>query len=228
MKPDFQKKMNDFIMSNNDREATFVVFRELGKLLADNKEDFKEVLQSANVAVPYDADDNTLIDLFISNAPQNKKLLISSAFFINHKNAYLNADGDLEISDDAVKQTYSLLDDYFDFDGDNDFYSAGGGAPADPVSAIATALGKGAELGTAITQAKSKRQFGTIDAATKMREGKSEMFKALIEKKKAREEARSKSALQASKNKRIIIIGAVSLVVIIVGIIAYKKLRSKA
>jgi hypothetical protein len=113
MESNFYQQMNRFVDSNNNKQACFVVLRELGILLTQNRDDFKEVLESSNVLVPANASDSSLVDLFIENAPNNKKLLISASFFINHKNQSSNADGEQEVSDEGVKVTYKVLSDYF-------------------------------------------------------------------------------------------------------------------
>lgn len=214
--------MNRFVDSNNNKQACFVVLRELGILLTKNREDFKEVLESSGVLVPANASDSSLVDLFIENAPSNKKLLISASFFINHKNQSSNADGEEEVSDEGVKVTYQVLSDYFIepenvADTGEEFYNA---AAADPVSAIAMALGEGAKLGGKITESKMKKKYGVTDTAAKLREGKSQMLQAIIEKKKADEESKAKT-------NRTLIIGGVAVVILVLGVFAYTMMRNR-
>jgi hypothetical protein len=95
---DFYSKFSSFLKRQDTKNANSVLMEELGKILATNKEDFIYVLKFAGVQVPdlkyTPVTDITLIDLFVKNAPKNKKLLLGAAYLISHNNKMTGVDGE--------------------------------------------------------------------------------------------------------------------------------------
>lgn len=232
MNSNFHTELKRFIDSHDNENANKVIMCEIGRSLAKNPDDFREVILSSNIVVPKNAGEIQLVDAFCKNAPSNRKLLLGASFLINHNNKQVGFDGDETIDDKAVKDTYKTMYQYFDcsnFDDSSDvvtedFYSVDGeyynaAAAADPVSAIAMALGEGAKLGSKITESKMKKRYGVSDTAAKQQEAKSQVLKALIEKKTAEEKAKS------GKNKTMIIALSVLGVLLVGGVIIFAMKR---
>jgi hypothetical protein len=233
MNSTFHTELKRFIDSHDNENANRVIMCEIGRSLAKNKDDFREVIESSNIVVPKNAGEIQLVDAFCKNAPSNRKLLLGASFLINHNNKQVGFDGEETIDDKAVKDTYKTMYQYFDcsnFDDtsdvvtqdfysvDGEYYNAGGGAVGALVIAIAMALGEGAKLGTAITDAKSKRKerkYTVSDNLAKQREARSQVLKALIEKKSAEEKAKS------GKSKTMIIVLSVVGVLIVGGLVIF-------
>lgn len=248
MNSNFHTQLKRFIDLHDNENANRVIMCEIGRSLAKNKDDFREVIESANIVVPKNAGEIQLVDAFCKNAPSNRKLLLGASFLINHNNKKVGIDGEELVDDRAVKDTYKTMYEYFDcsnfedtsyvvsedfysvdaeyYDADGDYYNADSeyyNVAADPVSAIATAVGAGANLGSKITEAKMKRQerkFGVSDTLAKQREAKSQVLKALIEKKTAEEKSKKDT------NKKLIIAFSVLGALVIGGLIIF-ALKSK-
>lgn len=227
MENNFNLSLKKYIDNNDSENAHKVIMCEIGNSLASNRENFIEVLKSANIEVDSNMSDVTLVNEFCRNIPSNRKLLLGTAFLINHNNRSVGFDGEETIDDKATKDTYKLMYSYFccsNFDDSSDikvvvnedFYNAGG---ADPVSAIAMALGEGAKLGSKITESKMKKRYGVSDAAAKQQEARSQILSSLIKKKQ--EEIKSKSS-----SKKIIIISLAVAALVVVGIIVMRSRRS--
>ena len=91
---------------------------------------------------------------------------------------------------------------------------------ADPVSAIAMALGAGANLGSKITESKMKKRYGVSDTLAKQQEARSQILQSLISKKQ--EDGKSK----LSKKNKIIIVSLAVAALVVVGVIVMRSRRS--
>jgi acetone carboxylase gamma subunit len=228
MENNFHAELKRYIDSKDNENANRVIMCEIGRSLAKNKDDFREVVESSNIVVPKNANEIQLVDAFCENAPSNRKLLLGASFLINYNNKTVGFDGEGIVDDKAVKDTYKTMYEYFDsskFEDTSyvvteDFYSLEGdeysnAAAADPVSAIAMALGAGANLGSKITESKMKKKYGVSDTLSKQQEAKSQVLKALIEKKTAEQKNKS------DKSKKIIIGLSIFGALIVGGLIIY-------
>jgi hypothetical protein len=234
MENNFHAELKRYIDSKDNENANRVIMCEIGRSLAKNKDDFREVVESSNIVVPKNANEIQLVDAFCENAPSNRKLLLGASFLINYNNKTVGFDGEGIVDDKAVKDTYKTMYEYFDSSNfedtsyvvTEDFYSVDGDeysyAGADPVSAIATALGAGAtalgagaNLGSKITESKMKKRYGVSDTLAKQQEAKSQVLKALIEKKTAEQKNKS------DESKKIIIGLSIFGALIVGGLIIY-------
>jgi len=230
MENNFHAELKRYIDSKDNENANRVVMREIGRSLAKNKDDFREVIESSNIVVSKNANEIQLVDAFCENAPSNRKLLLGASFLINYNNKKVGFDGEEIVDDKAVKDTYKTMYEYFDsanfedtsyvvtedfYSVDGDEYSNAAAAAADPVSAIAMALGEGAKLGSKITESKMKKRYGVSDALSKQQESKSQVLKSLIENKTAQQKNKS------DKSKKIIIGLSIFGALIVGGLIIY-------
>ena len=230
MENNFHAELKRYIDSKDNANANRVIMCEIGRSLAKNKDDFREVIESSNIVVPKNAGEIQLVDAFCENAPSNRKLLLGASFLINYNNKKVGFDGEEIVDDKAVKDTYKTMYEYFDsanfedtsyvvtedfYSVDGDEYSNGAGV----VGAVATALGAGANLGSKITESKMKKRYGVSDTLAKQQEAKSQVLKALIEKKTAEQKNKS------DKNKKIIIGLSIFGALIVGGLIIYALKR---
>jgi excinuclease UvrABC nuclease subunit len=103
----------------------------------------------------------------------------------------------------------------------NDDYSYVGGAPVDPVSAVATALGEGAKLGTAITNKKGRG----VEILAQRQQAKQSLVENVLKTRQAQLDAEAKQKESADKNKRVLYISLGVAGVVLVGLIGYKMLK---
>ena len=231
MENNFHAELKRYIDLKDNENANRVIMCEIGRSLAKNKDDFREVIESSNIVVSKNANEIQLVDAFCENAPSNRKLLLGASFLINYNNKKVGFDGEEIVDDKAVKDTYKTMYEYFDsanFEDTSyvvteDFYSVDGDeysyAGADPVSAIAMALGAGANLGSKITESKMKKRYGVSDALSKQQEAKSQVLKSLIENKTSQQKNKS------DKSKKIIIGLSIFGALIVGGLIIYALKR---
>jgi hypothetical protein len=138
--------------------------------------------------------------------------MIGTAYTINKKNAFLNADGEEQISDNGVKVSYKVLYDYFNNE-----------ETSNAVGAIAAGVGALANLGTAGIGASQKRKYGATDALTKQAESRSQLVQSVLAQRQAETLAKQKAAESKAKTKKILLIGGASLIgLVLIGIIVYK------
>jgi hypothetical protein len=224
MENNFNLSLKKYVDANDSENANRVIMCEIGNSLASNRENFIEVLKAANIEVDNNTSDVTLVNEFCKNIPSNRKLLLGTAFLINHNNKSVGFDGEETIDDKATKDTYKSMYSYFgcsNFDDSSDtkvvvseeFYNVA----ADPVSAIAMALGAGANLGSKITESKMKKRYGVSDTLAKQQEARSQILQSLISKKQ--EQGKSK----LSKQNKIIIVSLAVAALVVVGIIVMRK-----
>lgn len=122
----YEEFHSNFISSINAcdfENANTCLMNELGKLLIRNKKDYVDMLNESGIIAVESMSDVQLIDLFIENAPRNKKLLLGAALLVNMHNRKMGFDGEDEISDDGVKNSYAVMNSYFcgaDYDEDDE------------------------------------------------------------------------------------------------------------
>jgi hypothetical protein len=217
MESNFLIDLNNYIESHDNHSANRVVMEEIGRLIAKDKNDFREILESSGVVVPSNATDVEMIDLFIENAPKNRKLLIGASFWINHNNKISGIDGESELSDEGVKDTYKCMYSYFDCPMfEDEYYNSGGGV----VTAIAGALKEGAVLTGKYKDANEKKKYLVTDTIAKQKEAKNQLLQSLLLSKQAEKS-------DTSKSKRTIIIASVIGGVVLIGILIYALTRKK-
>ena len=142
--------------------------------------------------------DENLIELFVKNAPTNKNLCIGAAILINMENKRVGFDGDDKINDDAIKASYSVLQEEF--------------------SGIAGLLLAGAKLAGGVIQNKQ---------AQAQAQAQDKMNAALIRKKQAAAKAKAE-ADKKKQTKKYLLIGGISLgAILVIGLIIYAVKNKK-
>jgi hypothetical protein len=171
------------------------------------KQNFVEVLKNAGIPASVDDTEVVLVEKFVQNAPSNKKLLLGASLLVNHRNKITNFDGEEEVSDAGVKNTYKTL--YYNVAGVGD-------------------LIKGAiETGGKVYEKESAKQTQFSDALKKQREFRQQLLQSALNEKKAQSESQKSSGNTKRKKKTtLIIIGSALVGLTIIGLIIY-KIRKK-
>jgi hypothetical protein len=222
---DFYTDLIESLKNRDTNKANSVVMVELGKAIAIDKDAFITVLTNADIEVDEDASDIELVNDFVKNADKNDELLLNASLFVNHNNMVLNADGTEGVSDVGVKACHKVMSSYF-----CGGYSNAGG---DPVSAIATAVGRLGEAAGTITKGsqdlKMQRKYGTQMSFDKQREAKNQLLQGIVAGKQQIVEAKTKDKEIKSKNIKtaLLVGGGVVVLLGIVGLVIYLKKRKK-
>jgi hypothetical protein len=216
---DFNSEFNDLIQQQKVVEAGDRVMQELAKTLVDNKRDFVNLLNESGVQSNISDSDIDLINKYADNLPKNKKLAIGSALLTQSRNKVVGADGTQEISDKNVRNVYGVLKSCFSSASVNDERYSNA---IDPVSAIAEAVGAGANLGNTIAKGQQQKKFGGQQLASQQEAAKNALFQSALDYKKSKAESSSKG-----KTTAIIAISGVLVIGIIVAIVAMKRNKGK-
>jgi hypothetical protein len=139
---------------------------------------------------------------------------------VNMHNKQMNFDGSNDLSDDGVKMSMIVLDEYHCFD-DEETSNVGG--------AWAKALEGVVGLGGKIAEGQQKKKFGVTDSIAKQKESKNALMQQILAKKQADADALKKSNEDKQKTKRTLLYvgGGVLALAIIVATIYFIKKRKK-
>lgn len=204
MSQSFNSQLAQYLKERDKPNATRLVFTELANTLAQDRENFKAVLLNAGVGVGEDDTDAMLIDKFVDNAPNNKRLMIGASFLINYRNQQSNADGEGEVSDAGVKNTYRVMRDYF----------MEVNVPDEPYEEHSNWIG-------AVTGLAGKL-LGKKGGADKSAEAKLQMQEKIIAQKKAEALKQQKAKERAErKSKNLLIYGSIAVGVLVIGVVIY-------
>jgi hypothetical protein len=219
---DFNTEFNDLLQQQRVVEAGDRVMQELAKTLVDNKRDFVNLLNESGVQSNIIDSDIDLINKYADNLPKNKKLAIGSALLTQSRNKVVGADGTQEISDKNVRNVYDVLKSCFSSASVNDERYSNA---VDPVTAIAEASGKAAEmfgkgidLTSTIVKGKQEQKTAGQKLAAQQTAAKSALFQSALDYKKSKAEQAGKG-----KTTAIIAISGVLVIGIIVAIVAMKR-----
>ena len=141
MNQDFHSQLSSYIKSKDSENATKVVLNELGLCLAKDRENFIEILNNAGISASPSDTDLVLIEKFVQNAHHNKRLLLGASYLIHYRNKITNFDGEDEVSDMGIKNTYYALAHHFN--GEEEEENAEG---EDQSNWIGTALALGKKI----------------------------------------------------------------------------------
>tara|TARA_R110000751_G_scaffold102580_2_gene197245 strand:+ start:494 stop:1213 length:720 start_codon:yes stop_codon:yes gene_type:complete len=236
--------------TNTENAATPVniIFWELGNCIAENKEDFVELLKESGVTASMSDFDDQLAEKYVVNVPDNKELLIGSAYLCAYNSSSISFSGDKVVSNDQVHGIGRELYDYFspvDPEEQSDFDASalmgmltsagkdiGGGAMSGgPAGAYAGAAKAGFDLAGKVMDGKNRKLYGGLDLMQKQQEAKSQMIQAALAAKKAEQEALAKKAAEKAKTRRIIYIsvgvGAAALLTVATILIIRSSKRRK-
>jgi hypothetical protein len=181
MEIDFHKKLAQYVKDKDNESATNVIMQELAVALMKDRENFIEVLRGAGLSVEDDATDLQLINTFIDNAPSNKKLLLGASYLVNYRNQNVNFDGENEVSDTGVKDSFKAMDDYFNANGEEHSNAV--------ATLVAGALKGGVDLANKITDKKN----ASSNALNKQQDARREMIKTITAKRQQEADAKLKA-----------------------------------
>jgi hypothetical protein len=200
---DFHKELSDYLRAKQGGNATNLILNELGKCLVQEKDNFVEVLNNAGIPASSNDGEVILVEKFVQNAPNNKKLLLGASLLVNHKNKVTNFDGEEVVSDAGVKNTYKTL-----------YYNVGG---------VGDILKGVVETGSKIYEKESAKQTQFSDALKKQRDTRQQLLQSALNEKKAQSDSKKSSGNTKRKKKTtLIIIGSALVGVTIIGLIIYK------
>lgn len=214
MSKEFYNNLINYVSKAQTTDAHNLLMSEVGKSLAKKRADFIELLNTTGVEADNSMSDVELVNRFTENLPNNKSLMISTAYMINKNNSFVNADGTEQISDNGVKLSYKIMNDFFTLDDENavEFLNADGYSNA--AGAIAGAIGAGAGLTDTIIKSRQKKKYGVRDIAEKQAESRSEILKSIAQQKMLQAQAAQKEAERKATTKKILLIGGISILVL--------------
>lgn len=206
----FHNELSNFVKTRDVNNANRVILNELAKALVSDKESYVEVLRSSGVNVYDGATEDQLIDAFVSNAPNNKQLILGMAYLVNHRNQTVGFDGESEVSDVGVKDAYKVMDEY---------YNAGGWA--DAVKSIADV---GGQVGGKVMDAQALKKRGASSMLAQQQQARRDLTQSLIAQKQQESAEKLK---QGGSTKKLLIIGGITVAVLLIGVGIYFAVKNK-
>lgn len=228
MSKEFYNNLINYVSKAKTTDAHELLMSEVGKSLVKKRPEFIELLSSTGVEADDSMSDIELVNRFIENLPQNKSLMISTAYMVNKNNSFVNADGTEKISDNGVKLSYKIMYDFFNIDDENavEFLNAEG--YSNSAGAIAGAVAAGAGLTDTIIKSRQRKKYGIQDMAQKQADARSQLLKSVQQQKMIQAQTAQKAAERKATTKKILLIGGVSVLVLgIIGFIIYKVKKGK-
>jgi hypothetical protein len=113
MNNDFHSNFNSSLQNSDLENANKCLMNELANILVRSKSDFIDMLNESGIYATKSMGDAELVNLFIANAQNNKKLLLGAALLTNIHNKQMGFDGEDEISDEGVKTSYAVMNSFF-------------------------------------------------------------------------------------------------------------------
>ena len=224
MNTDFHSELNNYLKNNDSSNALKLILNEVANAIVKDRENFIEVLKTSGVTVMDGATDIQLIDLFVNNAPNNKKLLLGASLLINHRNQVVSFDGESEMDDNSVKSVYKGMESYFCANAED--YDSADGEDGDEEKSnwVGAALGlasAGTQLASKGVEGRQKKKYGVGEQAAQQSAARSELLKKVIEDK----QRQTTETLAKEKTRRNITIATISIVGVLalVGLIVYIK-----
>jgi hypothetical protein len=206
MEIDFHSKLAQYVKDKDNENATNVVIQELAVALMQDRENFIEVLRGAGLNVEDDATDLQLINTFIDNAPSNRKLLLGASYLVNHRNQSVNFDGENEVSDISVKNSFKAMDDYFSADGDEE--------KSNFLPFLAPLIKGGLKM--------ARNKMGQNQDNSNQQNARQKMIAELNAQKKREADRKAKEEAEKKKTRKtLIIVGSSILGLVIIGAIIY-------
>ena len=230
---DFYSEFNQNISSNDLHTANITLMKELGNILVRNKKDFVDLLNESGIDASLNDSNVDLVNLFINNIDTNRKLILGSSMLIAMHNKQMGFDGEDELSDQGIKNSYKVMKEYFidDFsnsDGPIGASTVGGAASGGVVGAIAGAIGDIAKTTGKISEGQQKKKYGGLDLVSKKEASKQAMIQSILDQKKLQADTARKQQEEKNKTKKIVyIIGGSVLAIGILGFVVYMVKRKK-
>lgn len=225
MSTEYYQNLSTYIKQHDLEKANRVVMKELANMIVKKHDEFLFMLNNAGIEANENMTDVELVDLFLENIHNNKKLLLGTAFLISHNNKLASFDGDLEHSEEGLRATHKVLYNYFDADYYDNFCSAEGDEQTSNVGgfgqAIAGAVGEVSKLGSGIIESKRAQKMGATDLFKKKQESKDTIVQGILAQRQAQLIAAKTKSEQKGKNIRtaLIVVGGVAIIGITIAIV---------
>jgi hypothetical protein len=199
---DFYSEFSSALNEGNVSGANAALMKELSAILVRDKSDFVDMLNESGVDADVSMTDAELIQLFVDNASKNKKLILGAALLVNVHNKKMGFDGDEEIDDDSVKQSYFTMKSCFVENPNGEDYSYFPIALA--VGAAGKLLGKG------------------VDAVKERKASKERMQE---EARRRREQERKRAEEERKKRQQnMLIYGGIAVVgILVIGVVLLRR-----
>lgn len=180
------------------RNANRKLMQQMGGVIANNKSDFADMLDTCNVNFSGN-DEAELISCYVDELPNNDQLKVMSAYLLE-QNASSGFSG--QIDNDEVYENYNVIYNYWDWDldGDEENQSNIGGV-------LGGIIQGGLGLTNKIVEGQQKKKFGASDTAQKQAEAKAELIRSVIAQKQAKAEKEKAIAEAKAKKTKYWIIG---------------------
>lgn len=211
---DFCSEFNVCIEKGDYVEADALISRELGGILASNKRDFVDLLNESGIPASITNSNLELVNKFVDNVPYNEKLRLGASLLINSKNQEIGFDGKKSINKENVKNCYRVMTNQ----NKPEKHSYAG---ADPVTAIAGAVGSLSDLGSTAIKGRQEQKQAGLNIAKQREAQRAEIIKALADKKKAEQESKSKT------NRMLMIVGGSLLGLVVITALVLKAKKKK-
>lgn len=231
---DFCDEFNNSVDCGDLYGAKEAMLKELANILIYRKQDFIHLLNESGIDASVDDENLKLINLYVANAPFNKRLMVGTSLLVNMNNQSSDFNGEETISDARVKQGYQVLkscfsnEDYSNETGPIGESTLKGAASGGLAGTIAGAIGDIAKATTKVSEGQQKKKYGGMDLASKQADAKNQMIQAILNKKQLQLETAKKQQEDKAKTKRLIyIIGGSILGLAIIGVVIYAVKNSK-
>ena len=232
MNTDFKYHFYGNAEQGNLRSAYRIMMNELGKTFVTDRKSFVDLLNESGVEASINDAPDILVQKYVDNICQNKKLMLGSSLLLQMKNKTVGFDGEERIDDEGVKLGYFVMRDYLGFDG-TVVYSylddipgistAAGAASGGPVGAIAGAVSDLAKLGTKGLEGSQRKKYGAQDIYLKQQETKTAIIQAAMQQKAMQQAAeKKKQEAEAKTNKTILLVTGGVVLLGVVALVIYK------
>ena len=207
----FYNSLLEHIRANETNYANGVIMQELGRILAEDRENFVLLLRNSGLPATAQNSDADLVEMFLDNLPHNRSLLAGAALLVNHNNKTVGFDGEEELSDAGVKAVHKVMFNHFvGARAVKDFSSAegeGGGKGAAWAAAIKSIVDVGGKVGGDVLQRQHQKKRGATDLLYKKQQAKIDMAQAASERRTIQQQALIKEKADKQKTNRRLIIG---------------------
>lgn len=213
MYSEFYNSFVDNYNAGKQRDANIALLNELGRLLAEQRDDFIFLMSESGIAVNAGMSDDEIIHHFIEHIGKNDDLALGTSILVSINNKKIGFDGEEVINDSSVKGVFRSIKE--NFSGADGLVGAISGA----VKSVADATKQGLVN-------RGKKQHGLTDALVSKHQAKVEMQKQASKTKAIKAQAEAKAQAEKEKTTKVIVISVVGLVIVastIAAVIYFKK-----
>lgn len=227
MAKEFYNKLINYVSVNDTKNANNLLMQEVGKSLVKDKSNFIELLTASGVPASESMSDVELVDSFVNAIPNNKSLMIGTAYMINADNKFVSADGMEHISDKGVKVCYNVMYDFFNCEDSNEteFRNADGEeySNAGWSEAVRTIADVGGKITEGVMKTQDVKKRGASTGLQKQQEARQQMIQSIMAERKAKlENANKQKELKSKRTKTILLVTGGIIALGIIGFVVYK------